>query len=444
MPAARSGERWPRWKLVLVSVTCSLAVLVALALAAYFLRELINSKFFYCYRSLTFIPIALACNGKADCKNGEDEASCVSNMTTGTAVPVRLVSERLLLQVYSTPAGWSFVCSENWRWQHTLAACQQLGYTVSPRSVWVPVPSLPTSLQKSFVTVKIDALLNNTPVYSALTPQKSCSSGSVIALSCSDCGIALGEDRIVGGVDTAIEDWPWQASLQWDGQHLCGGSLVSLTWVISAAHCFTGRTDVSRWRVALGSNRIVTSGAISVAKVVVHSKYNPKANDYDISMIQLSSPVTTGDTIRPVCLPPDQLTIKNGDSLAVTGWGALHENGAVSSVLQKATVPLIDQKDCISVYGSTITPRMLCAGFMKGEVDSCQGDSGGPLVFLSSHWQLVGVVSWGVGCARAGYPGVYTNVSMLMDWIHSAMEVSASASALWIMPNLQSIHDSVH
>uniref|UniRef100_A0AAY4ALS7 Transmembrane serine protease 4a n=1 Tax=Denticeps clupeoides TaxID=299321 RepID=A0AAY4ALS7_9TELE len=285
---------------------CSLRVmvksrgLILLSLCAFFFflvkLNLINSKFFYCYRSLTFIPIALACNGKADCKNGEDEASCVSNMTTGTAVPVRLVSERLLLQVYSTPAGWSFVCSENWRWQHTLAACQQLGYT-------------------SFIWYQCGNMM--------------C---VCVCVCVADCGIALGEDRIVGGVDTAIEDWPWQASLQWDGQHLCGGSLVSLTWVISAAHCFTGRTDVSRWRVALGSNRIVTSGAISVAKVVVHSKYNPKANDYDISMIQLSSPVTTGDTIRPVCLPPDQLTIKNGDSLAVTGWGALHENGIKRSL----------------------------------------------------------------------------------------------------------------
>lgn len=100
-------------------------------------------------------------------------------------------------------------------------------------------------------------------------------------------------------------------------------------------------------------------------------------------------------------------------------------SGTVSPSLQKAHIPLIEQAKCASptVYGSAITQRMICAGFLKGKVDACQGDSGGPLVhFTSSRWHLVGVVSWGVGCARERRPGVYSKVEEMLNWINAVIE----------------------
>ncbi|KAG5837388.1 hypothetical protein ANANG_G00238730 [Anguilla anguilla] len=141
-------------------------------------------------------------------------------------------------------------------------------------------------------------------------------------------------------------------------------------------------------------------------------------------MMRLSKPITVGHTQRPVCLPPYGMNLKGGTPLVVTGWGYTEERGAVSSVLQKASVALIDRSVCSSreVYGPAITPRMVCAGFLDGKVDACQGDSGGPLVYLSNKWQLVGVVSWGVGCARKDRPGVYTNVDEMLNWVYTVME----------------------
>uniref|UniRef100_A0A671L770 Transmembrane serine protease 4a n=1 Tax=Sinocyclocheilus anshuiensis TaxID=1608454 RepID=A0A671L770_9TELE len=132
-----------------------------------------------------------------------------------------------------------------------------------------------------------------------------------------ECGLSRNQDRIVGGQDAIIENWPWQVSLQSVGQHTCGGSLVSPHW------------------------------------------------------------------------------------------------------LQKAQIPLIDPAQCSSptVYGASVTPRMICAGYLTGGVDACQGDSGGPLVYSYGRWMLVGVVSWGLGCARQDRPGVYTNMDQMLDWL---------------------------
>ncbi|CAB1348603.1 unnamed protein product, partial [Coregonus sp. 'balchen'] len=317
---------------------------------------LINSNYFFCSRSVKFIPLDKACDGIADCSGGEDELTCVTFMTVNTTFPVKNLSLSLKTGPFS-------------------------GVRVSAKT---------------------------TPIYQTVIDRQVCNSGSVISLTCSDCGERGPSDRIVGGVDASIEDWPWQVSLQQNGQHTCGGS----------------KKELSRWLVVSGRTYMGSMGGSYVDRIILNGDYNAARNDYDMAMMRLTKPITVGNTRRPVCLPPKNLGLKAGDSMAVTGWGYLEEKGKVSPVLQKATIPLIDSDQCSSptVYGSSITPRMLCAGYLEGKVDACQGDSGGPLVYLSGQWQLVGVVSWGVGCAREGRPGVYCNVDSMLNWIHTVME----------------------
>ncbi|XP_053341164.1 transmembrane protease serine 4b [Clarias gariepinus] len=418
-------ERKTRLRFALIMFCCVLLASVILALGLYYIIRHVNSNFYYCNQSQTFIPAVNVCDGKFDCDAGEDELNCVSKLWANTTHPVRLMGKSLVLQVFLNGKTWSTVCADNWRTQYSRLACQQLGYTKSPRSIQVPVRSLPPDLQSSFSALDNESQDSSTSIQSLLSMRDKCTSGFVISLSCSDCGEAVGEDRIVGGTDTTIESWPWQVSLHWDMQHVCGGSLISTRWIISAAHCFVGRNRaLSQWSVILGQTYLTSSRAVPVESIVMNQAYDPVSHDYDIAMVRLASEVLPGATIHPVCLPPYQLSISVGDNLVVTGWGILHENGQLSDVLQKAMVPLIAWSTCssASIYGSAVTPRMLCAGFLKGGVDSCQGDSGGPLVFQSSRWQLVGVVSWGDGCAREGLPGVYTDVRQLLNWIYIIMD----------------------
>ncbi|KAK7173350.1 hypothetical protein R3I93_003234 [Phoxinus phoxinus] len=418
----RTEESRARWRLTIITVCCVLVILATLIVGLYFTIRTVNSKFFFCSGSMRFISIAKACDGKADCSGGEDEIACISKLRTNDTYPVRLMGDRLVLQVFINEGGWRTVCAENWRTKHTRLTCQKLGYTASPRSTRVPVKSLLFNPHNAFATVSNDS--TNSDIQSFLSVSVSCSAGSVVSVSCSDCGEVAGEDRIVGGEDTEIKHWPWQVSLQWNHQHVCGGALLSTEWIISAAHCFTSRTrELSRWTVVLGQTQVTASRGVSVEVIVIHKDYSRLSNDFDIAMLKLTWPVTTGESIMPVCLPPHQLYVK--EMLVVTGWGLLKEKGGQPSVLQKASVPLIDRSECSkpSVYGSAITRRMLCAGFLEGNIDACQGDSGGPLVYLSSRWQLLGIVSWGVGCGRERKPGVYTDVSQLLDWIYTVMEV---------------------
>ncbi|XDV32665.1 hypothetical protein PO909_003415 [Leuciscus waleckii] len=414
----------PKTKKIIITVLIVAVILAILAVAAFFIKQLIDSKYYFCSKSVKFIPLEKACDGKEDCSGAEDESACVMPFGANSTFPLRLISTSNVLQVFNSAENkWKSVCEESFTQQHAETACQKLGYSVNPSFSKVQVGLLSSDLKMDFCVVGSS---KPQTFQSTVTDRKVCNTGTVVTLTCSDCGKSRSQDRIVGGQDAIIENWPWQVSLQNSGQHTCGGSLVSPNWVVTAAHCFNGdgMKALVKWNVVSGITYLGSSGASSVDKIIVNRNYKSGRNDYDIAMIRLQSPITLGESRRPVCLPPQDLGLKKDASLVVTGWGHLMEKGNVSPKLQKAQIPLIDRASCQSpaVYGSSVTPRMICAGFLKGGVDACQGDSGGPLVYSSDHWMLVGVVSWGVGCARENRPGVYTNVDQMLDWIHSVMQ----------------------
>ncbi|XP_013113242.2 trypsin-like [Stomoxys calcitrans] len=225
--------------------------------------------------------------------------------------------------------------------------------------------------------------------------------------------------RIVNGVPTTIEDHPYQVSLQTNsGSHFCGGSIISEDVVVTAAHCMQSHS-ASQFKVRLGSTEYHTGGElVEVKSFKFHEGYNPNTMVNDVAVIKLARPVKESATIRFVKLA--DTTPANGTPAVVTGWGTtcFMACNTLPKTLQKVVVDFVNKKTCASSqykYGSQIRPTMVCA-YAKDK-DACQGDSGGPLV---AEGKLVGVVSWGKGCALAGYPGVYADVPSLRTWIEKA------------------------
>ncbi|XP_056236072.1 suppressor of tumorigenicity 14 protein homolog isoform X2 [Seriola aureovittata] len=243
-----------------------------------------------------------------------------------------------------------------------------------------------------------------------------------------DCGTRPYKlNRIVGGQNAELGEWPWQVSLHFKTYgHVCGASILSERWLLSASHCFVTSDPAnhvaSNWQTYSGMQDQYKHDGVerrSLKRIISHPDYNQMTFDYDIALLELSEPLQFTNTIQPICLPSPSHVFPAGMACWVTGWGALREGGQKAQLLQKASVKIINDTVCNTVTEGQVTSRMLCSGFLAGGVDACQGDSGGPLVCFeeSGKWFQAGIVSWGEGCARRNKPGVYSRVTKLRDWI---------------------------
>ncbi|XP_029496568.2 serine protease 33 [Oncorhynchus nerka] len=261
-----------------------------------------------------------------------------------------------------------------------------------------------------------------------------CFTGVMFCHAQEECGQPPMGNRIVGGVDASMGAWPWQVDIQTakDG-HICGGTIITKDWVLSAAHCFPNQFDVSGYTLYVGRHRLNSwnPNEISyfVERVVIPSGYSDPSLGQDMALVKLQRPIVWSAYVHPVCLP-DAGTLFPGDlPCYITGWGNIRDGVPLSGVgtLQQVQVPIISSFSCQMMYDLNpsekvdIRSDMMCAGYQEGGKDSCQGDSGGPLVcqMVNGTWVQAGVVSFGLGCAHANNPGVYAKVSTFSSFIQS-------------------------
>jgi len=248
------------------------------------------------------------------------------------------------------------------------------------------------------------------------------------------CGIPnkSPKSKIVGGGPTGVGEFPWLVAILYRNKNLigqqCAGTLVGDKYVLTAAHCtwYHARTRIF---VRVGDTSLDTefeahSETIEVERVINHPGYSMASDENDIAVIVLAKAVslTKFPNIKPACLPEQGATFQ-GDAI-IAGWGTEQSGGYAHAWLQKVQVTVFRDEDCGNIR-SLMTSDMICAGVMWGGKDSCQGDSGGPLIIPDPSNEngtiLVGVVSWGHGCAQALSPGIYSEVSHFIPWLNEVM-----------------------
>ncbi|KAM4702988.1 transmembrane protease serine 5 [Rhinophrynus dorsalis] len=346
-------------------------------------------------------------------------------------VSFRINTENFLLEVQvQDRLEWMLTCYERWSTAWATLICRLLGNIRLIHHKGVNLTNFKLNHSQEFVQVPLS---QTTGVKQIWQTKRGCISGRVVTLKCSECGSRSKSSRIIGGSDAGIGRWPWLVSLFRNNKHVCGGTIVSHQWIVTAAHCVFNYSSpqLTSWSILSGivshtfSNPKASASAVQ--KIIYHQKYDHRSHDYDIALIKLETPLNYSDSVRPVCLPQYAQEFPTRTECWISGWGYTHPDSThMPQSLKEAMVPVISTKKCNStcVYNGEITSRMLCAGYLDGKVDACQGDSGGPLVcHIGYTWRLAGVVSWGMGCAEPNHPGVYTKISSFLDWIHQIIEV---------------------
>nr|QIC51178.1 trypsin precursor [Adelphocoris suturalis] len=241
--------------------------------------------------------------------------------------------------------------------------------------------------------------------------------------------------RIVGGRDAQVNEYPLIAGIIYRGMPsfiFCGGTIITERHVLTAAHCRPDNNEALSVVLAehkASSKTESKTTIIDVTRMISHEQYDLKKNtENDIALLVLASQIPFGKTIGPACFPKANLNIV-GQKVRVIGWGALASGGRQPDILQKVDLDVQPTSACSRVYKG-ITEGQLCTYTLRK--DACQGDSGGPVIWRdpgTSRYTIVGVVSYGYGCAEPGAPGVNTKVSAYRDWVLQKIQQTVPSAA---------------
>jgi len=336
--------------------------------------------------------------------------------------PSRNLKMRVFLTVLfcgaalALPNGRSLRPEEHWR----PAAARDLS-KFTPRHALVNAKSSPA--ENSFVQLA-RAIRQS-------TQSKSSHKASNVDLQAT-CGIEgpPSKDRIVGGFEAEENQWPWQVALFIDNAWFCGGSIISENYIMTAAHCADG---ASYFDIMAGAHNVRASSEPHRVEITsyngwTHPGWNHNTLANDIALIELPSPLSFNEYIKPSCMPMAGDTADVNEMVTCTGWGKPSDSaGGISPVLRMVEDrPIISNSECNAIYG-IVGDGVVCIDTTGGK-GTCNGDSGGPLNMkydvktsaAGDKWKQVGVVSFGAsaGC-EVGYPAGFTRTEYYLDWVCS-------------------------
>merc|ERR1719430_2539200 len=297
-------------------------------------------------------------------------------------------------------------------------------------------PSLLVPLKRNLeATVKINGTTQELLDPSLLTPKKRMAEARTLSGQCG-CGYSntnpAASGRIVGGQEVnPMHSKPYQVYLQScssRGCAMCGATLLNKRYAMTAMHCVE---EASSLVVALGEHNIRAdienhqAKTIAVERVIKRADYDTNSVNNDIALLRLAQDVDLTSTIVPACLPSTSSQQYTGWQAVVSGWGTTSSGGATSDALKETSQTILANTaaECVQGAGgpgsTAVVPGTKLCAYKEG-TDSCQGDSGGPLVVMENgRWTVVGVVSYGFGCATPGFAGVYARVTNYLSWIQS-------------------------